>query len=777
MKHLPPMQHPLWLLSLLAVAGCRTTTPVAPEPLPEPVIQPEPDPEPRVPITLVEQQVLTYVPAGLDPSGTIVLGSECEAWDDDGIFLGTIPEPQCSLWSDPEVRVSPDGRFVARLSDAAVTLEAEGAPVTLACDGCKPLAGLAWSPQGDRLALVREGKVDAVEIWSIEDQRKVKDLPLPLDSPVDDAQVGWSTSLYVLLTLADLRPSCDELSEDEYAVDEEGNEYEPGVDCTDYYGTATNDDDESITFSLARYPSLDAKPEIEPVDTGADEGSILGSMYNLVTQAWLDPSGNCLYYEETDSEPRESIGSRIATRSLAGACADVYGEDDDDDTYWSLDSVEWTSGPRPQLVAVTSRTDDDDYDYESGLQHSSYQIEVVELSEDRRQFWEEEVDAIDLPDPEESRWTEMVDRELLWAGAHEEVQLAWTHCFTKYEQIEGPDDIDVKETHWCEHTMKLPKKCELLERDPSHTLTLARCGANDELTLLGGQRLGQRIGLGVTDDARWSWGAGWLVTVDSKTGVVLRSLATPNKAQVLGPAEAWVETTLGSEQDRLVLHDEVGLQLWDAKAGRRLQTVPTRLPKATWAALSPSGERLAVTDGTQIEATVLGATQPAKTWAALDAGVLAWRQDERVVFSGPNIDRPTVAWDVETTDALNDGVPELGDAVVDPGWRWAMSTPHRAIRLIDGLAIWFDDSGVMLDDGRFEGEPAVLGDIMIRLGDDPLSSPIFAPEELHSLMGREGLARDFFAGRPIEDGPTTITVAQRDALAREAGSGRSAQAR
>ena len=70
----------------------------------------------------------------------------------------------------------------------------------------------------------------------------------------------------------------------------------------------------------------------------------------------------------------------------------------------------------------------------------------------------------------------------------------------------------------------------------------------------------------------------------------------------------------------------------------------------------------------------------------------------------------------------------------------------------------------MLDDGRYEGDPMGLEGIMIRLGDDPLRSPMLTPAELSSVLQREGLAADFFAGRPIEPGPVTVTAAERDAL-------------
>ncbi|MCA9711822.1 MAG: hypothetical protein KDK70_38655, partial [Myxococcales bacterium] len=501
------MRHPIWLMSLLAVAGCRTSTPVvAPGPEAAPVVKQSPAPEAAVPIVVVEQQALTDVPAGFDPTGTIVLDGECRAWTEDGTYLGEAPEDRCIAWSDDEARISPDGRIVAKIAGSAVALEGPGTNASLACDGCKPIMGLGWSPQGDRLAVVREG-TKTVELWSVEQRAKLDELPLAPGGKVVGVQVGWSTALYVLLTKADERPLCDELEE----VDED-------TDCL-YDYMVDGFEDGLVEFSLARYPSLDGEPEIEPVRTG-DSGAVYMG-YDVVTRARLDPGGRCLYYEESDSEPRESIGSRITVLALAGACT-LDHADTNDQWYWSLESAEWTQGPRTQLISVTSGTYEGAGD--GGMEQNQYEIEVVELGEEHRKVWSTRVDSVELPEWKDGRWVEMSERELLWAGAHDEVDVVWKHCFTRHIEGEGVED---EPEEWCESTMKLPAGCEFLDRDPGHAFVLASCGASGELSLLSGRR---RVGLSVPGDAQWVWGEGWLATVEPGTGVVLRSLAAPKQA-------------------------------------------------------------------------------------------------------------------------------------------------------------------------------------------------------------------------------------------------------
>lgn len=308
---------------MLVGAGCRARTPAVPGPegLEQAVSKGG-----AIPITVVEQLALTDVPAGFDPTGSIAVGPECQAWRADSVFLGPIPEDRCALWSDPEVVVAPDGLAVARLSGASVTLEGKAMRGSLRCEGCAAVQDLAWSGEGDRIALVREGG-SAVEIWSVAQRSKLRELPLPHEGRVAYAELGWSGSLYVLLATADERPACGE-----------GDNVDEDTGCIGYYESESFGGEARIVYSLIRYASLDAEPSVEALRAWGGEGPPIG--YDLISSARLDPGGRCLYYEVIDSEPRASIGSRISSRSLEGGC-DFDHPDDDAAGYWSLDSSYW----------------------------------------------------------------------------------------------------------------------------------------------------------------------------------------------------------------------------------------------------------------------------------------------------------------------------------------------------------------------------------------------------------------------------------------------------
>jgi hypothetical protein len=250
--------------------------------------------------------------------------------------------------------------------------------------------------------------------------------------------------------------------------------------------------------------------------------------------------------------------------------------------------------------------------------------------------------------------------------------------------------------------------------------------------------------------------------------VVLRSLSAPTKTTRLGPASSWVPTTLAPQLDRIVLHHEGLVRLLDA-TGRELVSTSTSLGSVAHAALSPSQRWLALTDGAQIEVLHLdgsGGGGRVSTWPAEGTGYLAWRQDERIVFSGPDPEGPTEAWVPGEGISRADALPEYERGSLDSAWRWSLRSSNRVRRMVDGQEIWFDEAGVLLDDGRFEGTPTALDGLIFRLGDDALGSPMIPPGMMRTVLERDGLSEDFFAGRAVDGQPLRVTDAQRDALAK-----------
>ena len=186
---------------------------------------------------------------------------------------------------------------------------------------------------------------------------------------------------------------------------------------------------------------------------------------------------------------------------------------------------------------------------------------------------------------------------------------------------------------------------------------------------------------------------------------------------------------------------------------------------------------MAFTNGAKIEVFDLAAGQPGKAWDAPETGYLAWRQDETVVFSGPDGSKPTAAWDLDGGDQTS-GLPDLKYSDLDPSWRWSLQTPNRVMRTVDGLELWFDGAGVMLDDGRFEGRLEALEGVMYRLGEDMLASPMVSADRVRSVMEREGLAayfilRDPAAPEGFATRETTVFTRLREAPADSAAAGSS----
>ncbi len=357
----------------------------------------------------------------------------------------------------------------------------------------------------------------------------------------------------------------------------------------------------------------------------------------------------------------------------------------------------------------------------------------------------------------------MVDRTLVDARVSDAgIETAWHHCFELVTHRPGEAE---RARPWCESSLDLPHRCELRDLAPDADGVLARCGRRTgSLTWLAGDT---RVDLKVKDGAKWTWGRGWLVTVETDSGVRLHPLSAVDRPVELGPAHAWVPMTMGPALDRVLLHVKARVRLLDGQGTERT-TAQIHIGAPVHAALSASAGRLALTDGQRIEVIDLSDGRSVKTWSAPDARFIAWRQDERILWSGDSDEEPTAAWDPSEGVAVPDAIPDLRGYQLDPTWRWSVLTSNRVMRMLDGQELWFDDAGALLDSGLYEGRPAALSGVMYRLGEDPLSSPVVGAEHVRAVVERKGLVEDFFAGRALSTEPAMITPAQRDALAEAA---------
>lgn len=702
------MRRPQVVIVFTLVAGCRPVSPAL-EPKPEPAAEvPVATGPPEMhPISVVEQRTMSAIPHAFDPTGTFRVDDLCMVWDPAGDFRGELESSSCEAWTLVDSTV--DGRRSASLDGPAVVVEGEGAAVRLECDACGPVRSLAWNPTGDQLALWRED-AETMEIWSLETRERINDVPLGLGQAPLDVAFGWADTLWVV---AQVPPNG--------ACDDECEEFE-------FY-----------RFELLHFERLDAPPRVEVVESESTGLAVT-----------LDPRGQCLYTMEWEALARVATETRLVARALSGTCPAIAASSASEDAALNVDDVWWSDGPRAQLVSVmTGMGEDGDEGFErfGDLGDLEHVVAVAEFSEDGVKLWQETTPPVAH---DASSWVQ--ERDLLAARGGNPVSSVWRHCTSTRGDETGSAER-------CTVTRKLPRDCEFVDLSPDGQRILASCGTSSALTLQDDARW---IELEASLGAKVVWGATWLVTVDEPSGVRWRDLAAPQSSRHFGAQEAWINTTLGPQHDRLLVSDESGVRMIDATTGRASRSISTTLARPQSAALSTSGERLAITDGRVVETLDLERGTSLARWESATAK-LAWRQDDRMVFSGDTVDAPHEAWDPQTGEARPDALPDLGSQTLDPTWRFAVSTPHRITRLLDGQSLWFDAHGAMLDDGRYDGAPAALQAIKIRIGSDMLTSPLFSPDELPSILQRKGLASAFFGGHPIAPAPTAASSEQRDA--------------
>jgi len=695
----------VWVLGMIA-GGCQAKSPtVAPlEEIPATLTAETPPPA-TVPLFLVEQHVMTSVPSGFDPTGRFRVDESCMAWDARGDFRGELSEEECASWVDDTL--SPNGQARVSTDGPAVVVETEGAPPRrFECSSCAPVRAHGFGPSGDRLALWREG-ADHIEVWSNPGGERIHDVPLGLAVAPLAVEIGWSDRLWVLANV------------------------EPVQDCEDDEVCAEYEY-ESVRFELLQFQDLETPPVVDRIS---------GSGLALT----LDPRGQCLYVMEWDEMSRVSEDTRFSGRALSGQCPEFPESESSEETipygeeYWWL-----TSGPGVQHLWVNSFVEEDDTD----LAYFEYDVRVLEFSTDGAALWQERTPSLArVPS------AKFIERSIIdVAGVGGDTSLVWRTC-------SADRDDETGETGTCRVSLDLPAGCEFHDLSPDGTQVAAVCEPSGALMLLHDPP----VELDGSGDAEILWGSKSLATVSATAGVVWRPLDDPQTSRLLGPHSAWVDAVFGSVHNRLLLHEDGELRVVDLATGQAVGRVPVPLAAIKAAAWSTSGQRLAMSDGAVVTTLDLPTGKLMATWEAPGTVKLAWRQDDRVLFSGLSPDSPTSAWDPGTGTSVPNAVSSIGDGDLDPTWRFSVTAQNRVLRVLDGLEIWVDEGGVMLDDGRYEGTPATQGSIKIRAGEDMLNAPMFSPHELASVFERPGLADAFFSGKVIDSAPAVITVEQRDA--------------
>ncbi len=171
-------------------------------------------------LVFVAQKDLAGIPDLWEPHGrAVAVADGCNAWDvATGFYRGALDESVCEAWREA-APMSPDGTWVERVNGSALTVSPaphpgddgwsrahEGFDLVETCaDGgvakpCAPVAAFAWSPEGDAIAVVRQGALP-IAIWDLKTRavRARLELGPSLDSVTAQACMGWSGAGLALL--------------------------------------------------------------------------------------------------------------------------------------------------------------------------------------------------------------------------------------------------------------------------------------------------------------------------------------------------------------------------------------------------------------------------------------------------------------------------------------------------------------------------------------------------------------------------------------------------
>ena len=326
-------------------------------------------------------------------------------------------------------------------------------------------------------------------------------------------------------------------------------------------------------------------------------------------------------------------------------------------------------------------------------------------------------------------------------------------------------DVCVGKT--CYSQSAVPDGCEPMVGVPHHEVLVASCGGQLSLVVPADAGRSATIERSLTFSAaailRWGQ-VGWLALLEPGDG----------RLEVIDPGsgEVWLRrdkvrellpTPLAIEQDRLAVVYADRFELLEPGPGGGI--VRLSLAGAVEAAaLSPDGERVAVSVDGRLEIYTLSDGQRVASWAHDGLPKLAWRQDGAVLFSGELF--PERVYDVVSGARLRQVAStysEVRPLHIDPDWRWAHMWSNRFLRMLDGRTIELGPGWARLDTGQFEGEPPdkKLSQLSFRLGSDPEAVPRYTSELLARWLSRPGLVEDFFAGKPIAAPTIPATEAAR----------------
>ncbi|PRP96090.1 WD40 repeat domain-containing protein [Enhygromyxa salina] len=693
------------------LAACHRGAPVAAEPPPPGPVAEIDGPSVELPIVIVPQSTATEISSWLfEPGGRRLASTElgeCTIWDiESGRLIRTLEgdaEP-CQAWL-PAVDFfefvggddSADGRLTLDTSAGVTIVDAEtGRKLRdLPCPDCATVDDITWSSEDHQLALVWRDTA-RLEIWDADAATLVRAESIPITGELEELELGWTRAgATVGWTEIGFPIECDHY-ESYYTYDCEWDEVEQ-VETR-----------RPITQQMM---SVDPNPatainKIDAIDTARSDAEV-----------YFDPDFRWMIWMSKYSERRSGTTTTLHFAGLGDLDSKMGSETFDDYNEYGESLFrygEWrTDGATHWAVSISH----EDYDGAAGMVEWETTLTSPPLGR-RSHVILESVD-----------YDSTVDVQV-YGFVGDALRVNGQICGDMCTPLTTP----------------LPPDCDLLDIGSGHgaelleceTLVLRRAGATTRLPI-------------ATTGLSWWWSRdGALALYDDSKFMVVDAVLGNHKqprTDVLGVYDG----RLGPELERLVLDTKAGFEVIDLGTGEPILRVPDVTPDA--AALSPTGDRLAMLDNGQVQILALPSGEPIVSWAS-DGFELAFRQDGRAIFIGDG--QPELSFDADTGKPLTD--PALGRITatidhggeIDPSWRWIMDDERGELtRTLDGRVLTFREGGAWLTDtGQYQG-PAPGPEVAFRVGNDNWAVPEFDAEQLAKWLEQPDLVEAFAAGRAI----------------------------
>lgn len=692
--------------TLAACHKATTTTPVDEPQPPGPITELEGDGAVQT-IELVPQAIAllpdewTFAPDGRRFASTEL--GDCSVWDIESSRLirsfdddaGPCEEWQPASSFDAFVHDdSADGLLTAEPRPGAVDIvEVESGRVlrSLACRECADADLSSWSLQGHQLAFAWQDP-PRVDIWDADAGKRVSVEAIPLGGELTELELGWTEAGATVLW-----------SEQGFPVECEEYSYE--------YDDCEFDEDEQ------KYLRRPASAHMLTIDARGSETHDVGHEGD-VDELRFDPSGHWAFWVYEWSERRGGTTTELHFVDLVGDVGDVDWEDYED--YDDYDEV----------ITIEGEWRDD------GVVHWLSSVMLEEYDGNPTSIeWQTEVLS-----PPLGRRTGTVITEIEYDAEFNFELFGVT--------AEGVRFVAEVCNESCAHFGPIaPPDCTIVDIGSGHGAELLDCGSAAVLRNSGGS-----TNLPVDPAAmQWWWSRGGALALhDGDNFMIVDAAGGTGKQRkdVTGVLTAH----LGPELDRLLITTDAGVELIDLQAGGKpLMSLPGVAPID--AALSPTGDRLALLDDKRVRVLAVPSGEQQAAWS-VEAAELAFRQDGKVIYTGSY--GPELAFDAASGQKRDDPVLERiltaydGGGELDPTWRWIMNEESQQLtRTLDGLTLeWTYDGAWLPSTGQYVGA-APGAEVAFRVGSDPWAVPRYDAKDLARWLQRPDLVGSFLLGRQI----------------------------